>query len=87
MSEVCRRFEPVPQILKNVRYKGGKPLEQDLVKSAIEDGEARLGNSGRLVSRASGTEPLIRVMAEGDDAELVKQVVNDIAGVVATTAA
>ena len=87
VSEVCRRFEPVPQILKNVRYKGGKPLEQDLVKSAIEDGEARLGNSGRLVIRASGTEPLIRVMAEGDDAELVKQVVNDIAGVVATTAA
>lgn len=87
VSEVCRRFEPVPQILKNVRYKGGKPLEQDLVKSAIEDGAARLGNSGRLVIRASGTEPLIRVMAEGDDAELVKQVVNDIAGVVATTAA
>jgi phosphoglucosamine mutase len=87
VSEVCRRFEPVPQILKNVRYKGGKPLEQDLVKSAIEDGEARLGNSGRLVIRASGTEPLIRVMAEGDDAELVKQVVNDIAGVLATTAA
>ncbi|WP_417709756.1 phosphoglucosamine mutase [Roseibium aggregatum] len=87
VSEVCRRFEPVPQILKNVRYKGGKPLEQDLVKSAIEDGEARLGNSGRLVIRASGTEPLIRVMAEGDDADLVKQVVNDIAGVVATTAA
>ncbi|TYC75810.1 phosphoglucosamine mutase [Stappia sp. BW2] len=87
VSEVCHRFEPVPQILKNVRYKGGQPLEQDLVKSAIEDGEARLGNSGRLVIRASGTEPLIRVMAEGDDAELVKQVVNDIAGVVATTAA
>ena len=44
VSEVCRRFEPVPQILKNVRYKGGAPLEQDQVKSAIEDGEARLGN-------------------------------------------
>lgn len=87
VSEVCRRFEPVPQILKNVRYKGGTPLEQALVKSAIEDGEARLGTSGRLVIRASGTEPLIRVMAEGDDADLVKQVVNDIAGVVATAAA
>ncbi|MCV0427329.1 MAG: phosphoglucosamine mutase [Roseibium sp.] len=87
VSEVCQRFEPVPQILKNVRYKGGQPLEQDLVKSAIEDGEARLGNSGRLVIRASGTEPLIRVMAEGDDADLVKQVVNDIAGVVASAAA
>ncbi|MHA7776470.1 phosphoglucosamine mutase [Roseibium sp. M-1] len=87
VSEVCRRFEPVPQILKNVRYKGGKPLEQDAVKSAIEDGEARLGATGRLVIRASGTEPLIRVMAEGDDADLVNQVVNDIAGVVAATAA
>ncbi len=87
VSEVCRRFEPVPQILKNVRFQGGTPLELDRVKSAIVDGEARLGTSGRLVIRASGTEPLIRVMAEGDDAELVKQVVNDIAGVVATAAA
>ncbi len=87
VSEVCRRFEPVPQVLKNVRYSGGTPLEKDLVKSAIEDGEARLGKSGRLVIRASGTEPLIRVMAEGDDAELVNQVVNDIAGVVASAAA
>ncbi len=87
VSEVCRRFEPVPQILKNVRYKGGAPLEQDQVRSAIQDGEARLGKSGRLVIRASGTEPLIRVMAEGDDADLVNQVVNDIAGVVASAAA
>ncbi|WP_434055488.1 MAG: phosphoglucosamine mutase [Roseibium sp.] len=87
VSQVCRRFEPVPQILKNVRYSSGKPLEQERVRTAIEDGEARLGTSGRLVIRASGTEPLIRVMAEGDDAELVKQVVNDIAGVVATVAA
>lgn len=87
VSEVCRRFEPVPQILKNVRYKGGAPLQHSEVKSAIEDGEARLGTSGRLVIRASGTEPLIRVMAEGDDADLVKQVVNDIAGVVASSAA
>ncbi|WP_420334057.1 phosphoglucosamine mutase [Roseibium sp.] len=87
VSQVCRRFEPVPQILKNVRYSSGKPLEQEKVRSAIEDGEARLGTSGRLVIRASGTEPLIRVMAEGDDADLVKQVVNDIAGVVATAAA
>ncbi|MFC6657924.1 phosphoglucosamine mutase [Roseibium salinum] len=87
VSEVCRRFDPVPQILKNVRYKGGMPLEIDLVKTAIEDGEARLGKSGRLVIRASGTEPLIRVMAEGDDADLITQVVNDIAGVVATAAA
>jgi phosphoglucosamine mutase len=54
VSEVCRRFEPVPQILKNVRYKGGAPLDIPEVKSAIEDGEARLGTSGRLVIRASG---------------------------------
>ncbi|MEP5622844.1 MAG: phosphoglucosamine mutase, partial [Hyphomicrobiales bacterium] len=86
-SEVCRQFEPVPQLLKNVRYKGGAPLDKEQVKSAIMDGEARLGAAGRLVIRASGTEPLIRVMAEGDDADLVKQVVNDIAGVVATSAA
>ncbi|GGB32916.1 phosphoglucosamine mutase [Roseibium aquae] len=87
VSEVCKRFDPVPQILKNVRYSGGKPLELDEVKMAINEGEARLGNQGRLVIRASGTEPLIRVMAEGDDADLVNQVVNDIAGVVKKSAA
>ncbi len=87
VSEVCRRFDPVPQLLKNVRYSGGKPLEMADVKAAIEDGEQRLGNTGRLVIRASGTEPLIRVMAEGDDAGLVRSVVNDIADVVAKSAA
>lgn len=87
VSEVCSRFDPVPQILKNVRYGGGKPLEQEDVKSAIQDGESRLGKSGRLVIRASGTEPLIRVMAEGDDSDLVNQVVSDIADVVANSAA
>jgi phosphoglucosamine mutase len=87
VSEVCRRFEPVPQFLKNVRYQGGEPLEQEDVKSAIRDGEGRLGKNGRLVIRASGTEPVIRVMAEGDDASLVNQVVNDIADSVARSAA
>ena len=87
VSEVCRRFDPVPQVLKNVRYGGGKPLEEEAVKTAIEAGEGLLGSSGRLVIRASGTEPLIRVMAEGDDADLVNQVVNDIADVVAKSAA
>jgi phosphoglucosamine mutase len=57
VSEVCRRFDPVPQVLKNVRYKGGKPLDSTDVKSAIQDGEDRLGQSGRLVIRPSGTEP------------------------------
>lgn len=78
VSEVCRRFEPVPQILKNVRFSSGSPLENDSVKNAIEDALKRLGNQGRLVIRPSGTEPLIRVMAEGDDHVLVERVVDDI---------
>ncbi|GGA96041.1 phosphoglucosamine mutase [Brucella endophytica] len=82
LSEVCRKFEPVPQLLKNVRTKGGKPLEDITVKSAIEDARDRLGNGGRLVIRPSGTEPLIRVMAEGDDRILVETVVNDIVNVI-----
>ncbi|PYE88704.1 phosphoglucosamine mutase [Phyllobacterium leguminum] len=82
LSEVCRKFEPVPQLLKNVRTTGGKPLEDITVKSAIEDGRDRLGTAGRLVIRPSGTEPLIRVMAEGDDRTLVEAVVNDIVSVI-----
>jgi phosphoglucosamine mutase len=78
VSEVCRRFEPVPQILKNVRFSNRSPLENDAVKNAIEDALKRLGNQGRLVIRPSGTEPLIRVMAEGDDHVLVERVVDDI---------
>jgi phosphoglucosamine mutase len=82
VSEVCRRFEPVPQIMKNVRYAGGKPLENETVKAAIEAGRRRLDNIGRLVIRPSGTEPLIRVMAEGDDEDLVAGVVDDIAATI-----
>jgi len=78
VSEVCHRFEPVPQILKNVRYAGGKPLENDIVLKAIDSGRDRLGNSGRLVVRPSGTEPLIRVMAECEDDALLAQVVEGI---------
>ena len=78
VSEVCRRFEPVPQILKNVRFGSGKPLDAASVKAAIAEGEARLSGSGRLVIRPSGTEPLIRVMAEGDDESIVTSVVDDI---------
>jgi phosphoglucosamine mutase len=77
-SEVCRRFDPVPQVMKNFRYKGGQPLENDLVQRAIADGNSRLNGSGRLVIRPSGTEPVIRVMGEGDNADLVETVVNDI---------
>ncbi|MEP4111909.1 MAG: phosphoglucosamine mutase [Nitratireductor sp.] len=84
-SEVCRKFEPVPQILKNVRFNGGKPLETDQVRAVIRDAEDRLGATGRLVIRPSGTEPLIRVMAEGDDPSLVETVVDDIVGVIGET--
>jgi len=78
VSEVCKRFEPLPQLLKNVRYADGAPLEQELVKQAIDVGLKRLGAKGRLVIRPSGTEPVIRVMAEHDDEGLVDQVVGDI---------
>ena len=77
-SEVLRRFEPLPQLLKNVRFSGGKPLETEAVKAVIADAEAELAGRGRLVIRPSGTEPVIRVMAEGDDPAQVEQVVDRI---------
>ena len=77
-SETLHLFDPVPQLLKNVRFAGGKPLEADSVKAAIAQAEAQLAGRGRLVIRASGTEPVIRVMAEGDDAAEVEQVVDTI---------
>jgi phosphoglucosamine mutase len=82
VSEVCKRFEPVPQLLKNVRIQGGKPLEDKTVKAAIADAEAELAASGRLVIRASGTEPLIRVMAEGDDRSQIERIVDGLVGVI-----
>ncbi|MBP5857680.1 phosphoglucosamine mutase [Marivibrio halodurans] len=79
MSELGRQFQPVPQLLNNVRFaRDARPLESDLVRDAIEAGEARLAGGGRLVIRPSGTEPVIRVMAEGDDAGLVDAVVADV---------
>ena len=78
VSEIARAFEPVPQLLRNVRYKGGDPLSADSVQAAIADARSRLGKGGRLVIRKSGTEPLVRVMAEGDDADLVGIVVADV---------
>jgi len=77
-SEVTRLFDPLPQLLRNVRFNGGAPLEDKTVQAAIRDGEGRLGKAGRLVIRKSGTEPLIRVMAEGEDEALVDQVVGSI---------
>jgi phosphoglucosamine mutase len=87
VSEICSMFDPVPQVLKNVRYAGGQPLETDAVKKAIAAAQEKLGNSGRLVIRKSGTEPLIRVMAEGDNADLVNSVVDDICAEVERSAA
>jgi phosphoglucosamine mutase len=78
VSEVCHLFDPLPQILKNVRYAGGQPLLATHVKAAIAEGEARLGKGGRLVIRPSGPEPVIRVMAEGDDHALVENIVDQI---------
>ena len=78
VSEVCARFTPLPQVLKNVRYANGKPLDDTRVRRAIEGAKERLGDGGRLVIRPSGTEPVIRVMAEGDDEGLVNTVVGDI---------
>jgi phosphoglucosamine mutase len=87
VSEVCKMFDPVPQVLKNVKFKSGKPLDDAHVKAAISDATARLGNSGRLVIRPSGTEPLIRVMAEGDDGQMVTSIVDELCGVISKAAA
>ncbi len=78
VSKVCHRFDPLPQVLKNVRYKSGKPLENATVRSAIKNAEARLDGHGRLIVRSSGTEPVIRVMGEGDDKGLVEEVVDGV---------
>src|SRR5277367_369227 len=78
VSQVCHRFAALPQVLKNVRYRGGKPLENSKVRSVIKDAEQRLNGHGRLVIRPSGTEPVIRVMGEGDDKVLVEEIVDGI---------
>ncbi len=81
-SEVCHVFDPLPQLLKNVKYTGNSPLDLEQVQSAIKSTEEKLRGSGRLLVRASGTEPLIRVMAEGDDSALVETSVNDLCDVI-----
>jgi len=78
VSEICARFEKVPQLMNNVRFKNGKPLDNKSVKQVIKEGQSRLANQGRLVIRESGTEPVIRVMGEGDDENLVSTIVHDI---------
>jgi phosphoglucosamine mutase len=87
VSEVCARFDPLPQVLQNVRYAKGKPLEDARVTKAIEGAKKKLGDTGRLVIRPSGTEPVIRVMAEGDDERLVNTIVGDICEAVKAAAA
>jgi phosphoglucosamine mutase len=82
LSEISRVFEPVPQKLVNVRYQSEAPLEQDSVKQVISAVEERLGSTGRLVIRKSGTEPLIRVMAEAEDAAAMESAVNEVADAV-----
>jgi phosphoglucosamine mutase len=87
VAEVCHRFEPLPQVLKNVRYKKGKPLEDAKVKFAITSAEKRLNGTGRLVIRPSGTEPVIRVMGEGDDQVLLEEIVDGIVDALSHAAA
>jgi phosphoglucosamine mutase len=86
VSETCHRFDPLPQILKNVRTRGSAALDHPKVTTAIEGGKLKLGEGGRLVIRPSGTEPVIRVMAEGDDRALVETVVNDIVEAISAAA-
>jgi phosphoglucosamine mutase len=82
-SRVARQFAPVPQVLRNVRYASGQaPLEAAAVRDAIAAAEARLDGQGRLVIRPSGTEPLIRVMAEAEDEALMAEVVAEVVGAV-----
>jgi phosphoglucosamine mutase len=86
-SQVLHLFDPVPQLLRNVRFGGGKPLEDAAVKRSIADAEASLNGRGRLVIRPSGTEPVIRVMAEGDDERQVEAAVAAVCDAVAKVAA
>jgi phosphoglucosamine mutase len=87
VSEVCHRFDPVPQLLKSVRTGGGRPLENRRVRAVIEDANVRLAARGRLVVRASGTEPVIRVMAEGDDPDVIASIVDEVVAALTDAAA
>jgi phosphoglucosamine mutase len=87
VSFVCHRFDPLPQVLKNVRYKIGMPLEHTRVRAAIAAAEKRLDGQGRLIVRPSGTEPVIRVMGEGDDKMLIEEIVDGVVDALADVAA
>jgi phosphoglucosamine mutase len=85
-SEACRVFAPLPQLLRNVRYAGLSPLHLPHIQAAITAASARLGNTGRVLIRASGTEPLIRVMAEGEDSRLIQSIVEELCATIAQAA-
>lgn len=87
-SEVCKLFDPAPQVLENVRYEKGRPdpMQADAVQAAIKAAEAALVGKGRLLVRRSGTEPLVRIMAEGDDESLVRQIVGEVKSAVVEAA-
>ena len=88
VSEVCHLFEPLPQVLKSVRTTSGRrPLEDGEVRKMIDELNARLGANGRLLVRASGTEPVIRVMAEGDDSQMITEIVDDVVAALTDAAA
>jgi phosphoglucosamine mutase len=84
VSEVCQRFEPVPQVLRDVRFNSGEPLEDPIIARAIADATARLGDRGRLVVRHSGSEPVIRVMGEAEDRALIETLVGHICDMLAS---
>ncbi len=86
-SEICHAFQPVPQVLKSVKTGGGRPLDNGRVRDMIDAAEGRLAEHGRLVVRASGTEPVIRIMAEGDDSTMIEEIVNELASVLGEVAA
>lgn len=86
-SDACRLFDPYPQFLKNVRFQGASPLDKAEIVQAISDAEKRLENTGRVLIRKSGTEPLIRVMAEGEDEALVETVVDELVDLITQAAA
>jgi phosphoglucosamine mutase len=87
VSEVCHRFEPLPQVLRSVPTNGGRPLEDGGVRRLIDDATDRLANRGRLIIRASGTEPVIRVMAEGDDRAMIEAIVEELVTVLGQASA
>ena len=85
-SEAAHLFEPLPQVLENVRYGEGAPLETDRFTALLKDCETRLNGQGRILVRKSGTEPVIRIMAEGEDETVVRTVVRELVGVIRETA-